>query len=432
MKKRNTPVDYDLFVNAFYYAPIGKALVGLDGKWLKVNPALCKLLGYSEMELLAGSFQDITHPDDLDLDLQYVQKMIRGELETYRMEKRYIHKNGMVIWVLLSVSLVYDKNGTPLHFISQIIDITEQKSNERKMKENEEWLRLLAEHSTDFISKHTPSGLYTYVSPVCKKLLGYEAEEMRGCSVYSFVHAEDITALKNMHEHLAIHNGISNLQYRMKKQDGTYIWVQSASRPIYTEEGTMLEILVASHDISEKIETEMQLKKANELSSIDSLTQIPNRRICDETFAQAWKHALSSSKKLGIILIDIDCFKLYNDTYGHVKGDACLQKVASALQSTIKNQNDFIARYGGEEFLVILYDTNETRALIIAAQLRDTVESLKIPHETSTTCPYLTISLGVAVMIPTPAISPESFLDQADKALYEAKRCGRNQVSVYQ
>ena len=122
-----------LFQNAFEHAAIGMALVAPDGKWLRVNRSVCEITGYSEEELLQRSFQDITHPDDLDLDLANVGKMLTGEIDTYQMEKRYFHKNGAIVWVLLSVSLVRDQKGQPRFFISPIQDITSRKESERQL-----------------------------------------------------------------------------------------------------------------------------------------------------------------------------------------------------------------------------------------------------------------------------------------------------------
>jgi len=122
-----------LFQSAFESAAIGMALVSPEGKWLRVNRSVCKITGYSEAELLERTFQDITHPDDLELDLENVRKMLAGEIETYQMEKRYYHKNGSIVWVLLSVSLVRTKSGEPLIFSGQIQDITRQKTSEQKL-----------------------------------------------------------------------------------------------------------------------------------------------------------------------------------------------------------------------------------------------------------------------------------------------------------
>ncbi len=122
------------FHSTFTYAAIGMALVSLDGRWLRVNNAVCEIVGYPEQELLTKTFQDITHPDDLDSDLQYVGQLLAGEIQSYQMEKRYVHKLGHEVWVLLSVSLVRDGEGNPLHFISQIQNITDRKRAEEALK----------------------------------------------------------------------------------------------------------------------------------------------------------------------------------------------------------------------------------------------------------------------------------------------------------
>ncbi len=127
------------FKNAFQYSPIGIALTSLEGKWLQVNPKVCSIVGYSEDELLTKTFQDITHPEDLETDLNNVRQMLTGEIDTYSMEKRYFHKQGRIIWVLLSVGLVRDRVGTPLYFISQIEDITDRKRAEEELRKIE-WL----------------------------------------------------------------------------------------------------------------------------------------------------------------------------------------------------------------------------------------------------------------------------------------------------
>lgn len=130
------------FTNAFEYAAIGMALVSLEGKWLKVNRSVCKLLGYSEDELMKMTFQDVTHPEDLDKDLAYLQQMLRGEIHSYEMQKRYFHKNKKIVWVRLSVSMVHNQFPSPSYFISQIEDITESKRLEQELKDNEQRLQL--------------------------------------------------------------------------------------------------------------------------------------------------------------------------------------------------------------------------------------------------------------------------------------------------
>ena len=141
-EQRQLPEDV-LFQNAFDYAAIGMALVAPDGRWLRVNRSLCKMTGYSEAELLGMRFQDITHPEDLDLDLENVEKMLCGAVMTYQMEKRYIHKSGSMVWGLLSVSLVCDGAGKPLFFISQIQDITSRKEGAERLARADAEIRRL-------------------------------------------------------------------------------------------------------------------------------------------------------------------------------------------------------------------------------------------------------------------------------------------------
>src|SRR6266850_2134456 len=135
------------FQNAFDQAAIGMALVGLDGRWLRVNPALCKILGYSEQELLATDFQTVTHPEDLDADLNYVQQMLSQKIRSYQMEKRYLHKAGQVVWVLLSVSLVCGSDNKGLFFFSQIQHIAERKRTEEALRESEKRVRAILDNS---------------------------------------------------------------------------------------------------------------------------------------------------------------------------------------------------------------------------------------------------------------------------------------------
>lgn len=138
----------DLFYSAFFHASIGIALVSLQGHWMQVNPALMEIVGYSEAELLQKTFQEITYPDDLESDLENVRHLLAGNLTNYRMKKRYFHKSGSIVWVLLSVSLAHDSKGNPLHFISQIQNITESKIKEEILIQRNALLESILNNST--------------------------------------------------------------------------------------------------------------------------------------------------------------------------------------------------------------------------------------------------------------------------------------------
>ena len=184
-------------------------------------------------------------------------------------------------------------------------------------------------------------------------------------------------------------------------------------------------------DITESKHMEIALKKANQelkyQASIDSLTQIANRRYFDEYLDREWARCAREHQYLAIILCDVDYFKAYNDTYGHQVGDECLTKVAQAMKLAIRRPADKVFRYGGEEFAFILPNTSEKGALEVAEYVRQKIKLLKIPHNTSTVSNYVTLSLGVACTIPDSS-HPASLIVNADRALYKAKSSGRDRV----
>jgi len=203
-----------------------------------------------------------------------------------------------------------------------------------------------------------------------------------------------------------------------------------------------------------RVNVHLQLKAQSDLlrnlTILDPLTGIHNRRALDERLVMEWRRAQRNHHPLALLMIDIDHFKGYNDHYGHIQGDDCLQQVAEAIAGLVKRAGDLVARYGGEEFAVLLAETSQEEALTLAERIRATVEALSIPHAASSTGPVVSLSIGVAVCTPlppkgeelapwAPADNPEQesgihlakdLFDQADKALYAAKLAGRNRVCL--
>ncbi|USX17426.1 diguanylate cyclase [Oxalobacteraceae bacterium OTU3CAMAD1] len=180
-------------------------------------------------------------------------------------------------------------------------------------------------------------------------------------------------------------------------------------------------------------ESQKNLADANielqKLAALDALTGIANRRRFDETMAIEWQRAQRDKKPLTLLLCDVDFFKLYNDSFGHLAGDLCLKKVAAVLTEHLKRPADLAARYGGEEFVIILPETPLTGALIVAESCRRHLEHLAIENPQATTeLSSVTMSIGVASVIPSPQSSIEDLIELADQALYAAKNAGRNRV----
>ncbi len=180
--------------------------------------------------------------------------------------------------------------------------------------------------------------------------------------------------------------------------------------------------------IAEKLEiANHQLQR---LANFDSLTGLANRRYFDCCLQREWKHSFRGKTCLSLIMCDVDCFKNYNDTYGHQAGDKCLQRIANVLKKAVKRPFDLVARYGGEEFIILLPNTHIQGAIHIAEQILLKVKYLNIPHTNSDASHCVTISLGVAATIPNRNNSSQTLIASADKMLYKAKSAGRNTVSV--
>jgi diguanylate cyclase (GGDEF)-like protein len=183
-------------------------------------------------------------------------------------------------------------------------------------------------------------------------------------------------------------------------------------------------------EIEKRLQVESALQAANdklrELVWVDSLTQVSNRRFLDDYLQREWQRSAREQLPLSFILCDIDCFKSYNDTYGHVAGDDCLRKVARAIRYAVRRPADVVARYGGEEFAIVLPNTNFHGAIQVAENVRLKIQELKIPHSSSFVRNYLTISMGIATKIPVNPSLPETLIAASDNALYQAKLQGRN------
>jgi len=182
-----------------------------------------------------------------------------------------------------------------------------------------------------------------------------------------------------------------------------------------------------------RVKTHLRLKRKadmlDNLVSVDGLTEIANRRHFDEALEAEWKRARRAGNPLSLIMIDIDFFKQHNDTYGHAAGDDCLRRVAMMLKKSLKRPADMVARYGGEEFAAILPETGNEQAQVLAESMRTNVEALKIKHSHSTHSGRLTISVGVATLVPTDDSESSDLIKTADSALYKAKEAGRNRVA---
>lgn len=261
-------------------------------------------------------------------------------------------------------------------------------------------------------------------------------KEMEGASLFDLTTKEEAEAYYQ-DDLRVINTGIAklNIEEAWSTKDGLR-WVSTSKIPFVDKDGVIVGVIGISIDITERKHADQLIKelihklafdkdytKKNSLT--DSLTRIPNRRHFDDTLKKEYFRLKRANGFLTLVMLDIDHFKRYNDLYGHLAGDDCLLRVASAIRAAVFRASDFAARYGGEEFAVILPETAEAGAAVIANRLMNAVAALAIPHEESENS-YVTVSLGVATVRPDQIETPDKIIEIADNALYCAKKDGRN------
>ncbi|MCS6897299.1 MAG: PAS domain S-box protein, partial [Nitrospira sp.] len=254
-------VHHIAFSTAFEEAAIGMALVSPEGRWLFVNRALCGILGYSADELTRTTFQALTHPDDLAPDLALVGKTLRGEIPSYQMEKRYVHKDGRLVWALLSVTLVRHADGTPRFFFSQVQDITDRKQAELALRTSEERLRLTLTIATDGFWHWDLISQQAYYSPRWIELLGLLQQEtaLRNISDWkSRIHPEDRPAVEQaLRSHLAGRVPEVAIEHRVRHCSGLWKWFVIRGRITKrSQDGTPLEMMGTMTEITERKQAE--------------------------------------------------------------------------------------------------------------------------------------------------------------------------------
>lgn len=189
--------------------------------------------------------------------------------------------------------------------------------------------------------------------------------------------------------------------------------------------------LVKVSDIMQ-LELKTLSDKLEQTARVDALTELCNRRSFNEAYAKEWRNALRNKTELAALMIDIDDFKAYNDTYGHLEGDECLIAVAKQLQGVIKRPRDIVARFGGEEFVMLLPETGIEGAKVVAQAALDAIDSLQLVHRGAPKWRHVTISIGVAAVVPNEQCAVDSLVQMADKALYQAKLDGKHCYRLYQ
>lgn len=411
------------FKTTFDLAVVGMAHVGLDGQWLEVNDALCRMVGYGRDELLARSFQDITHPDDLDQDLALAGRLLRGEIPNYFLDKRYVRKDGGLRWIRLSVSLARDDAGTPLYFNSVIENIDDRKAAEQALAASESRFRTAFDHIPDVVVIYDRQRRIQYINPATVRTTGMPPEAFIGKREDEIFPAELIAPWQPAMAAALDEGEVQTVEVDVPLPIGVRNLVITCV-PIRHPDGEIGELMGITHDITERRHAEQDAVKA---ALHDRLTGLPNRVLLFEYSAHVFDQAARQQHEGGMLFIDLDRFKPINDLHGHQAGDAVLIDVAQRVRSRIR-KSDLAFRLGGDEFLVLLPQlANSTEAAQLAQRV---LQALAEPFLVDGLELQLSASIGISIF-PRDGQDIHALVNAADSAMYHAKQSGKNNWQYY-
>ena len=388
------------------------------------NPGAAKLFGYSEDEAMGRFLNELIPVNKRDLAACRSNQFLTCS---------HVNVKGENILCDIHYAPIMNTKGEKLGIAVLAKDISQRVREKESLKKQEENLKDIFGFAPIGIYSVNQTGRIVSANPEYAWMLGYESaeaimEQVSDFAAQTFFDADKAEAFMSG---IRESEQVIRFRCRLKRKDNSFVWALCYAKTSWDEYRRRNGFNGFSIDISETVRAEQEIKKANEklkmLSVIDGLTQIPNRRRFDEYLSSEWRRHYREMKPISVILCDIDCFKLYNDNYGHPAGDECLKQVAMSISDCVNRASDLAARYGGEEFVVVLPGTDRKGAMAVAEDIRTKIQGLEIRHETSTAGPCITLSLGVASLVPSVDNSAEDLVALADEALYRAKENGRNQ-----
>ena len=316
-------------------------------------------------------------------------------------------------------------------------DITERKRTEAALARQQQFLQNVIDNIPSLITVKDGEDRIRIANQANASLYGLTPEAMVGkleTEINPNLSATEAKHYRRINRQVMATGRPHQAEQAIIDRKGKNRWYKMIVSPFQDGNGEVTGVLGNWIDITDRKEIETALQEANEklerLATLDGLTQVPNRRRFDEYLQQEWLRMVREQQPLSLILFDVDFFKPYNDHFGHQQGDEALISIAQAASRAVKRAADLIARYGGEEFGIVLPNTRRTGAEIVAKAVQEEVGALRLEHPKSQVSGYLTVSMGIASVVPTQDQSPEDLIAAADAALYQAKRRGRNRYWI--
>lgn len=456
------------FENIFNNAAIGIGLVSLDGQWQQVNDELCRIVGYPRHELLSLTFQQITHPEDLERDLNLLHDLYIGRINRYQLEKRYIRKDGRVIWIELNVSKQICEEGLIEYYIAIIEDITTTKDNElsllnlrntleeqvqqrthelsvanialsnvlnqkieteQSLKNKEKELKAILLNANDAYLTMDSHGLITEWNHQAEETFGWKRHEAIGKLLHTLIipsehhqaHAAGMQRYIESNQSAVIGKRI---EVEAMRKDGTRLPVELFINALSINNTLIFSSFL--RDISEKKALE---KILHHEARNDIVTGLANRRKFEELLPEALAFAHRQRHIAALLFLDLDGFKSINDRFGHEAGDSVLKETGLRLEASVRS-SDTVARLAGDEFVAILDGISHVQNVQRIAE--KILERLAQPIHLHDQTIKISASIGAAIYDGRLRLQPDhqSLLKQADLAMYQAKEAGKNRYVI--
>lgn len=412
------------FRRIFENANTGMATCDKHGHLTSFNESFRAMLGYDAGTLVSMRLSDFTHPDDYDLERSYLDEVLAGQREHYKMTKRYITIDRRMLWIDLFVTVIRDAQGEAAYFAALVNDITERRQADEQLR-----IAAVAFESKEATMVTDADGVILKVNQAFTESTGYTADEAVGQTpklLHSGRHSEDFYC--EMWETVRRTGGWQGEVWDRRKSGEVYpAWLTISA--VMAADATVTNFIGTHYDITERKKAE---DKIEALAFFDQLTGLPNRTLLRDRLRQTMRTSARSDRYSALLFIDLDNFKTLNDTLGHEVGDALLIQVGQRLKACVR-EVDTVARLGGDEFVVILssLSASEAEAASATEAVADKILiAFKQIYQIGNLVHHSTASIGVTLFRGT-SISLDDLLKQADLTMYRAKAGGRNTVRFF-
>lgn len=405
---------------------VGLAITSPEKGWMEVNSALCVTLGYTREELMTLSWPQLTHPDDLASDLTQFNRMLAGDIDSYAMDKRFVHRSGKIVYTRLAVSAVRKPEGRLDYVLAMVEDISDRHSAMQALELERAHLRTLVSAIPDLIWLKDVEGRYVSCNREFERFFGATESQIVGKTDHEFVPAE-LADMFRLHDRAAMAAGepTRNEEWITYATDGRRVLLETTKVPMRMPDGRLVGVLGVGHDITERHAHQHQLEH---MAHFDMLTGLPNRSLLADRLQQALAQAQRRKTALAIVYLDLDGFKAINDRFGHDVGDRLLKVLSEQMKHALR-EVDTLARLGGDEFVVIYLDLHsvESSLPLLSRLLQAVSETVQIDGLSM----KVSASLGVTYYPQDDPIDSDQLLRQADQAMYQAKQMGKNRYHIF-